>query len=546
MYILGDTVTLIDKFYPKSEVIQKLSYRERERLNSLVRGDIICTVLFFVLAIGLLITPNYRLTGIMMFLSLIIFVVSLVMIKKGHIYIATYLTTCGFILANFIINLFVSFADTGFIFFRGTCFAVVMANFNSMISMKRGQLLFFHVSSYVTLLISAFTVYWPIVHREPIEQAITLFSCMMAIFSANIVLSFIEKLNSKVVDQAETSHKKTEENLELITRVLGQTQESLNIGRELNNSTQLATTSSNEINSLYTDLLQYSHDLKEQTQVVKETSAEVDNQAGLMNESIQKQNDSLAETSSAITEISSNISNINHIAEKRRAGMNQVMQILNNQGSLVTNLVQNIERVKESSAEISKFVQTVDSIAGQTNLLAMNASIEAAHAGSMGKGFGVIAQEIRKLSEETTKNANKIAEALKENTIVVQETSNSVSSFANSTKGSSEEILATVNSMEEIIGGITEINSAMQDIMNSINEVVSLAKESESMVTNVSMRISQQDDELLNITNTTENLQTRVENIKNHLQNINNAIADIHEKAKINEEVSGKIASLLD
>ncbi len=536
----------IDKFYPKAEIVDKLSYRERERLNSLVRGNIICTILFFILAIVLLISSTYRLTGALLFLSLVIFAISLVLIKKGHIYIASYLTTSGFILANFIVNLFVGFINSGFIFFRGTCFCLVMANFNSMISLRRGQLRFFHISAYIILLLSAFTVYFPIIQAEPVLQSITIFSCILPIFSVSIVLSSVDKLNSRVIENAESSQKKTEENLELITRVLGQAKESLNIGHELNNSTQLASSSSNEINSLYTELLQYSHDLKEQTQIVKETSAEVDNQAGLMNESIQKQNNSLSETSTAITEISSNISNINHIAEKRREGMSQVMQILDTQGSLVTNLVQNIERVKESSAEISKFVQTVDSIAGQTNILAMNASIEAAHAGNMGKGFGVIAQEIRKLAEETTKNANKIAEALKENSTVVQETSNSVSSFASSTKSSTEEILATVNSMEEIISGITEINSAMQDIMDSINDVVSLAKESESMVTNVSARISQQDDELLNITNTTENLQTRVENIKNHLQNINNAIAEIHEKAKVNEEVSGKIAALLD
>ncbi len=539
-------MTLFEKFYPESLVVEKLSYRERERFNSLVRGDVICTMLFFILAIGLLILPNYRFTGVLMLLSLIIFSLSLIMIKKGHIFVASYLTTCGFVMSNFIINFFVGFADTGFIFFRGTCFAVVMACFNTMISMKKGQLVFFRISSYAIFLLSSFTIYFPIVRKDPLEQTVTLFVCMLAIVSANVILASIEKLNGKVVGNAENSQKKTEENLELVTRVLSQTQESLNIGHELNNSTEIASNSSNEINSLYTELLQYSKDLKEQTQLVKETSAEVDNQAGMMNESIQKQNGSLSETSTAITEISANISNINQIAEKRREGMNNVMNILNNQGDLVSNLVKNIERVKDSSSEISKFVKTVDSIAGQTNLLAMNASIEAAHAGTMGKGFGVIAQEIRKLSEETTKNAKKIAESLKENATVVQETSNSVSAFAKSTTGSREEIVATVNSMEEIISGITETNAAMQDIMNSICEVVSLAKESEIRVTNVSERISQQDDELLNITNTTENLQIRIENIKNHLKTINNAIADIHEKAKINEEVSAKIASLLD
>ena len=64
----------------------------------------------------------------------------------------------------------------------------------------------------------------------------------------------------------------------------------------------------------------------------------------------------------------------------------------------------------------------------------MNASIEAAHAGESGKGFSVIAQEIRKLSEETTHNANLISETLQSNSEIVGQTAQSVRLFAESIK----------------------------------------------------------------------------------------------------------------
>ena len=97
---------------------------------------------------------------------------------------------------------------------------------------------------------------------------------------------------------------------------------------------------------------------------------------------------------------------------------------------LMKKLVEDVQQVKESSDKVSNFVQAVNDIAAQTGLLAMNASIEAAHAGTLGKGFSVIAQEIRKLSEETTKNAQNITDTLKENEEIVNTTTSSVATFS--------------------------------------------------------------------------------------------------------------------
>nr|MCR4790510.1 hypothetical protein [Treponemataceae bacterium] len=292
-------------------------------------------------------------------------------------------------------------------------------------------------------------------------------------------------------------------------------------------------------------LMQSVKELMDQTETVKNFSEKVNVNAGHMSDAIQKQNTSLSQTSTAMTEISSNINNINKIAEKRREGMAGAAETLDKQKILVTKLVDDVERVKSSSQQISKFVETVDAIASQTNLLAMNASIEAAHAGNMGKGFSVIAQEIRKLSTETTKNANLISETLKENTNLVQETSNSVADFAAIANSSTDEIKATVVSMEEILHGISEINIATNEIMHSIQSLVELSGETDNIVNEVVGNISEQDDSLVSISNTTDELEERVNSIKTALSDITGAIEKIQYHAKNNEDVSEKIASLL-
>lgn len=102
--------------------------------------------------------------------------------------------------------------------------------------------------------------------------------------------------------------------------------------------------------------------------------------------------------------------------EKANEGKNQLQQhaaIMQNINTTVTHIAQESDRLGEISREMGSIMDVVTNIANQTNLLALNAAIEAARAGDAGKGFGVVASEVRKLSEQTKESVTNVGELLR-------------------------------------------------------------------------------------------------------------------------------------
>lgn len=105
--------------------------------------------------------------------------------------------------------------------------------------------------------------------------------------------------------------------------------------------------------------------------------------------------------------------------------LKQIVRDMSGLNTMMTAMSESIEGLSETADSINKFVSTITSISDQTNLLALNAAIEAARAGDAGRGFSVVADEVRSLANETNKSASEVSELVKS---IIQSTQVAVSS----------------------------------------------------------------------------------------------------------------------
>ena len=197
-----------------------------------------------------------------------------------------------------------------------------------------------------------------------------------------------------------------------------------------------------------------------------------------LDENVKLQVEGVSNSSSAVEEMIANIRSVTHILEGNSDTVKSLgleSEIGRKQINESAELADNILKQSAGLVEASVIIQN---IASQTNLLAMNAAIEAAHAGEAGKGFAVVADEIRKLAEESNTQGKAIANQLAELQDSIQNVSNNTKAVQNQfeiifslTDKVQKQELVIKNAMDEQNEGSTQVLEAITEIKNSTDVV---------------------------------------------------------------------------
>ncbi len=241
------------------------------------------------------------------------------------------------------------------------------------------------------------------------------------------------------------------------------------------------------INTLGDSLSSLISQVLEMTQNVSSIALQMSSTAETMAAGSQEQAAQADDVSTAVEEMSRTITENAMSAHKTVEEAEKNKNIANDGGSIVEQTVQkmkdiagvvsqsaqNMEKLGESSTKIGEIISVIDDIADQTNLLALNAAIEAARAGEQGRGFAVVADEVRKLAERTTEATKQIADMIKG---IQAETQNAVKVM----NIGNQEVTNGIQLADKAGKSLQEIVLSSQDVQMMINQIAVASEEQSS------------------------------------------------------------------
>ncbi len=285
-----------------------------------------------------------------------------------------------------------------------------------------------------------------------------------------------------------------------------------------------------------------------------DTSVQITSSIEAMAAGASEQASQTSEVAAAIDQVTKTILETTRNAGRAAENARKAGEIAVEGGKVVQSTVEGMERIVEvvskasetvkqlgnNSNQIGEIIQVIEDIADQTNLLALNAAIEAARAGEAGRGFAVVADEVRKLSEKTTKATKEISQMIKS---IQKDTSNAVESIEQGTKevekGREMANKAGV-SLKEIIGASNQVLDEVTQVASASEEQSSTAEQISKNIEGINNISRESSDGIRQIAVSTERLNDLMNNLQVLIRKfkINNGNERrIHERHKERREL---------
>ncbi len=350
-----------------------------------------------------------------------------------------------------------------------TLFLLIIA---ALFSKKR--LMFYLVSGFnaVFVLTYAFVVALPKLGPDKtLEVVSSLVTFFVFVGVATLVLIQVQKAFQDFIGREKLRSQEMNERFDRLHSVTLSATTGLQVGVELTSTAQRVQKNVAVLEANLSDLRRTFTALMEKVKGLEEFGQAVTRGNTVVRDGINRQTVLVQSSGAAIEEMVASVANVSQISESRRIPLQRLIETAQAGTAEMKKAREAMQEMEKSSSGVMDLVKIILGVAAQTNLLAMNAAIEAAHAGSAGAGFAVVATEIRKLSESTRSNTKSITDYLKANQQQIRDAVSVNDRTADTFDKIDQEIRTMAGAIEEILNSMSELSHAGNEVLQSVAQL---------------------------------------------------------------------------